>query len=95
MSPRSRIEIYAEILECCRKGATTSTVIHACNLKYPIFKESIEFLKSRNLIEELEEESKVFRNTEKGNEALKSYADYYLKLFREPLTPFTRKKFRP
>ena len=51
MPGRSRTEIYAEILECCRNGCIASLIIHKCNLKYPLYKESIEFLKEKNLIE--------------------------------------------
>lgn len=95
MPPRSRIEIYAEMLDCCRNGATTSIIIHGCNLKYPLFKESIGFLKSKGLIREMTEEGKTtFMNTEKGNEALMNYAKYYLQLFQRPLEPFTRRHMK-
>jgi predicted transcriptional regulator len=95
MPPRSRIEIYAEILDCCRNGAITSVIIHGCNLKYPVFRESIDFLKSKDLIKEVDQKGKsIFVNTEKGNEALRSYAQYYLKLFKEPLRPFTHRQTR-
>lgn len=88
MPGRSRVEIYAEVLECCRKGAPTSLIIHKCNLKYPLFKECIEFLKSRKLLEEINKEGKkIFKNTEKGNEALNSYAKFYLRIFEEAFRP--------
>ena len=71
-------------------------IIHKWNLKYPLFKECIEFLKSRKLLEEINLESKkIFKNTEKGNEALGSYARFYLKIFEEAFKPLIeRRKIR-
>jgi predicted transcriptional regulator len=83
------------MLECCRHGSLTSLIIHKCNLKYPLFRECMEFLKSKDLIDEMDEAGKiVFKNTEKGNEALKNYTRYYLQLFQDTFKPLTERHIR-
>jgi len=74
-SRRSKFEIWAEVLEFCLRSKRTQTwLLRETRLKTSAIRETLEFLLSRNLIEQLNEEDITkYRTTDLGEEALKKF----------------------
>lgn len=82
-SKRSKFEVWSEILESClRKPRTQTWLLRKTRLKTKSIKENIQFLLSRNLVEEIEELDIVkFQTTDKGEEALVKYYSLIIEFF--------------
>jgi predicted transcriptional regulator len=82
-SRRNKFEIWAEVLEFCLRAKRTQTwLLRETRLKTSAIKETLQFLLSRNLIEELIEDTITrYLTTARGEEVLnKFYAlvnDYF------------------
>jgi len=74
-SRRSKFEIWAEVLEFCLRSKRTQTwLLRETRLKTSAIRETLEFLLSRNLIEQLNEEDITkYKTTDLGEEALKKF----------------------
>ena len=74
-SRRSKFEIWTEVLESCLRVKRTQTwLLREIRLKTSVIKEILEFLTSRNLIEQFNEDDLVkYQTTERGEEVLKKY----------------------
>ena len=74
-SRRSKFEIWTEVLESClRKKRTQTWLLREIRLKTSAIKEIIEFLTSRDLIQQYNEDDLVkYQTTERGEEVLKKY----------------------
>ena len=74
-SRRNKFEIWAEVLEFCLRAKKTQTwLLRETRLKTSAIKESLHFLLSRNLIEELNEDSITkYQTTARGEEVLKRF----------------------
>ncbi|NVM46834.1 MAG: hypothetical protein HWN79_18155 [Candidatus Lokiarchaeota archaeon] len=74
-SRRNKFEIWAEILEFCLKAKRTQTwLLRETRLKTNAIKESLQFLLSRNLIEQLDDEGIIkYQTNQRGEEALKRF----------------------
>ncbi|MFX1567547.1 MAG: winged helix-turn-helix domain-containing protein [Promethearchaeota archaeon] len=74
-SRRSKFEIWAEVLEfCLREKRTQTWLLRETRLKTSAIKETLQFLLSRNLIEQLNDEDIIkYCTTERGEEVLKRF----------------------
>ena len=74
-SRRSKFEIWSEVLEYCLRAKRTQTwLLRKTRLKTSAIKETIQFLLSRNLIEQLNDgDLTKYQTTERGEEVLKRY----------------------
>jgi len=74
-SRRNKFEIWAEVLEFCLRAKRTQTwLLRETRLKTSAIKETLQFLLSRNLIEQLtEEEVLKYRTTTRGEEVLNRF----------------------
>lgn len=74
-SRRSKFEIWAEVLEFCLRAKRTQTwLLRKTRLKTNAIKESLQFLLSRNLIEQLDDDEIIkYQTTQRGEEALKRF----------------------
>lgn len=72
---RSKFEIWAEVLEFCLRSKRTQTwLLRETRLKTSTIKETLQFLLSRNLIEQNNEDDMVkYHTTERGKEVLKKF----------------------
>ena len=74
-SRRSKFEIWSEVLEfCLRKKRTQTWLLRKTRLKTSSIKETLQFLLSRNLIEQLNEDDTIkYQTTDRGEEVLKRF----------------------
>jgi predicted transcriptional regulator len=74
-SRRNKFEMWAEVLEFCLRVKRTQTwLLRETRLKTSAIKETLKFLLSRNLIEELNEDAIIkYRTTTRGEEVLKRF----------------------
>lgn len=75
-SRRSKFEIWAEVLEFCLRSKRTQTwLLRKTRLKTSTIKETLQFLLSRKLIEQLNDYDDVikYHTTDRGEEALKRF----------------------
>ena len=74
-SRRSKFEIWAEVLEFCLRAKRTQTwLLRKTRLKTSTIKETLQFLLSRNLIEQLNEDEIIrYHTTQRGEEVLKRF----------------------
>ncbi|MFW9990089.1 MAG: winged helix-turn-helix domain-containing protein [Candidatus Odinarchaeota archaeon] len=74
-SRRSKFEIWAEVLELCLREKRTQTwLLRETRLKTSSIKETLQFLLSRNLIEQLNKDDITkYHTTDHGEEALKRF----------------------
>ena len=74
-SRRNRFEIWAEVLEFCLRAKRTQTwLLRETRLKTSAIKETLQFLLSRNLIEELNEDNIAkYHTSARGEEVLKRF----------------------
>ena len=74
-SRRSKFETWTEVLESClRKKRTQTWLLREIRLKTSAIKEILEFLTSRNLIQQYNEDDLVkYQTTERGEEVLKKF----------------------
>lgn len=74
-SRRNKFEIWAEMLEFCLKKERTQTwLLRETRLKTSTIKENLQFLISRNLITQIEDDETVkYQTTTRGKEALRSF----------------------
>jgi len=72
---RSKFEIWAEILEFCLRVKRTQTwLLRKTRLKTSAIKETLQFLLSRNLIEQLNDDDIIkYHTTDRGEEVLKRF----------------------
>ena len=74
-SRRSKFEIWSEVLEFCLRTKRTQTwLLRETRLKTSAIRETLQFLLSRNLIEQVNEDDITkYRTTERGEEVLKRF----------------------
>lgn len=74
-SRRSKFEIWAEVLEFCLRAERTQTwLLRKTCLKTSAIKETLQFLLSRNLIEQLKDGNLIkYHTTARGEEVLKRF----------------------
>ena len=74
-SRRNKFEIWAEVLEFCLRAKRTQTwLLRETRLKTSVIKETLQFLLSRNLIQQLnDDDGKKYQTTELGEEVLKRF----------------------
>ena len=74
-SRRSKFEIWAEVLEFCLRAKRTQTwLLRETRLKTSVIKETLQFLLSRNLIEQINEgDTMKYHTTDRGEEVLKRF----------------------
>jgi len=74
-SRRNKFEIWAEVLEFCLRAKRTQTwLLRETRLKTSAIKETLQFLLSRNLIEELNEDNIAkYHTSARGEEVLKRF----------------------
>ena len=74
-SRRNKFEIWAEVLEFCLRAKRTQTwLLRETRLKTSTTKETLQFLLSRNLIQELSENNVTkYLTTARGEEVLKRF----------------------
>ena len=74
-SRRNKFEIWAEVLEFCLRAKRTQTwLLRETRLKTRAIKETLQFLLSRNLIEEQTEDELIkYHTTARGEEVLKRF----------------------
>ena len=74
-SRRSKFEIWTEVLEFCLRTKRTQTwLLRETRLKTSAIKETLHFLLSRNLIEQLNEDNITkYHTTARGEEVLKRF----------------------
>ena len=74
-SRRNKFEIWAEVLESCLRVKRTQTwLLREIRLKTSAVKEILEFLTSRNLIQQYNEDDLVkYQTTKRGEEVLKKF----------------------
>jgi len=74
-SRRTKFETWAEVLEFCLRSKRTQTwLLRETRLKTSAIKENLQFLLSRNLIEQLDDEDIIqYQTTKRGEEALKRF----------------------
>jgi predicted transcriptional regulator len=71
-SKRDRLQIFAEILELCRKPQVKTQVMHKANLSYTILQDCLMQLQKRKLLEVHHSKTK-YLTTEKGREFLQKW----------------------
>jgi len=74
-SRRNKFEIWAEVLEFCLRAKRTQTwLLRETRLKTSTIKETLHFLLSRNLIEQLNDDSVAkYHTTDRGEEVIKRF----------------------
>jgi len=74
-SRRSKFEIWAEVLQFCLRANRTQTwLLRKTRLKTSAIKEALQFLLSRNLIEQQNEGDIVkYHTTNRGQDVLKKF----------------------
>ncbi len=74
-SRRNKFEIWAEVLEFCLRAKRTQTwLLRETRLKTSAIKETLHFLLSRKLIEQLNDDNLTkFQTTARGEEVLKRF----------------------
>ena len=74
-SRRSKFEIWTEVLEFCLRAKRTQTwLLRKTRLKTSAIKETLQFLLSRNLIEQLNDGDLIkYQTTDRGEEVLKRF----------------------
>lgn len=74
-SRRSKFEIWAEVLEFCLRIKRTQTwLLRETRLKTSVIRETLQFLMSRDLIQQIEDEDLVkYQTTVRGEEVLKRF----------------------
>ena len=72
MKYRSRTEIVSNILNAANGGATKSKIMYKAFLSYTQLKEYLSLLLENNLLES-QQETKVYKTTEKGLKFLRMY----------------------
>lgn len=74
-SRRSKFEIWAEVLELClRKKRTQTWLLRETRLKTSSIKETLQFLLSRKLIEQSNDNDMIkYQTTDRGEEVLKRF----------------------
>ena len=74
-SRRSKFEIWAEVLEFCLRVKRTQTwLLRETRLKTSVIRETLQFLISRNLIQQIDEGDLVkYQTTVRGEEVLKRF----------------------
>jgi len=74
-SRRNKFEIWSEVLEFCLRAKRTQTwLLRETRLKTSAIRETLQFLLSRDLIEQLNEgDITKYRTTERGEEVLKKF----------------------
>lgn len=72
---RSKFEIWAEVLEfCLREKRTQTWLLRKTRLKTSAIKEILQFLLSRSLIEQLNDDDIIkYRTTGRGEEVLRRF----------------------
>jgi len=71
---RGRLEIIREILTICHRPAKKTSVLYRCNLSYSQLQKYLEYLISRNLLNNSKNDGKtVYTITDKGKEFLEEY----------------------
>jgi len=74
-SRRNKFEIWAEVLEFCLRAKRTQTwLLRETRLKTSAIKETLQFLLSRNLIEQLNDDNITkYHTTARGEDVLKRF----------------------
>ena len=74
-SRRSKFEIWAEVLEFCLRVKRTQTwLLRETRLKTSVIKETLQFLMSRNLIQQIDDGDLVkYQTTVRGEDVLKRF----------------------
>ena len=72
MKNRSRTEIISNILNAANGGATKTKIMYKAFLSYSQLKEYLSILVENNLIES-QEETQIYKTTDKGLNLLKMY----------------------
>ena len=74
-SRRNKFEIWAEVIELCLRERRTQTwLLRETRLKTSAVKETLQFLISRNLIRQFNEDDLLkYQTTERGEEVLKKF----------------------
>jgi len=74
-SRRNKFEIWAEVLEFCLRAKRTQTwLLRETRLKTSAIKETLHFLLSRNLIEQLNDDNVAkYHTTDRGEEVIKRF----------------------
>jgi predicted transcriptional regulator len=75
MKYRSRTDIVALILEAANGGATKTRIMYKAFLSYAQLKEYLTVLLEKDVIEN-EDETQLFRTTEKGLRLLQMYSQF-------------------
>ena len=71
---RSRLEIFAEILNLCRKSQVKTRIMHKTNLSYSILQDCLKELQYLKFIE-VHHSIERYSTTEKGLEFLQKFTD--------------------
>jgi predicted transcriptional regulator len=71
-SRRARLQIFAEILELCRKPQVKTQVMHKANLSYTLLQDYLMQLQKQKLLE-VHQSKKKYLTTEKGREFLQKW----------------------
>ena len=74
-SRRSKFEIWAELLEFCLRTKRTQTwLLRETRLKTSAIRETLQFLLSRNLIKQLNDDDMIkYQTTNRGEEVIKRF----------------------
>ena len=82
-SKRSKFEIWSEILESClRRSRSQTWLLRKIRLKTKTIKAMLEFLQSRELLEQIEENNIIkYVTTKKGEGALIQYYNLITEFF--------------
>ena len=74
-SRRNKFEIWSEVMESCLRTPRTQTwLLREIRLKTLVVKETLQFLLTRHLIEEINDADGIkYQTTKKGEEALIKY----------------------
>ena len=74
-SRRSKFEIWAEVLEYCLRHKRTQTwLLRETRLKTSAIKKALQFLLSRNLIEQMKDEDLIkYQTTDRGKDVLNKF----------------------
>ena len=73
-SRRSKFEIWAEVLEfCLREKRTQTWLLRETRLKTIMIRETLQFLISRNLIQQIDDDLVKYQTTVRGEDVLKRF----------------------
>ena len=70
---RSREEIFAQILNVCKNGASKTKVVYQANLNFRTVNPYLKTLIGSNLIEVREGEKVLYETTQKGANLLEAF----------------------